>query len=131
MRPRLCLLTRLLSLGLCLGCLGACGVSLVEPAGALAAASVATVPVFGRTLPDMAYSAITDQDCSAVRLEQGKSYCRPTDPPWAQGPVCTRSLGTVECWRNPEALTGHPINVTDTPTPTAEQEAYRTRGWPW
>lgn len=124
-------LARLICLLPCLASLCACGISMVEPTGALAAASIAAVPVFGRTVPDIAYSAATGQDCSMVRLEQGRSYCRPTDPPWPAQPVCTRSLALVECWQNPQALGGHPITIADGPQPTAEQEAYRTRRWPF
>ena len=110
--------------------LGGCGVSLVEPAGALLAASAASIPVFGRSLPDLVVSGISGRDCSIVRLEQGRSYCRTTDPPISPDPICTRSLGAVECWTNPEVF-GTPLRgVADAPAPTAEQEAYRTRRWP-
>lgn len=107
-----------------------CGVSLVEPAGALLAASTATIPVFGRSLPDLVVSGLSGRDCSIVRLEQGRSYCRTTDPPIAPDPVCTRSLGTVECWNNPEVFGTPQRGIADAPQPTAEQEAYRTRRWP-
>lgn len=110
--------------------LGGCGVSFVEPAGAFVAASAAAVPVFGRSIPDMLYSGMTGKDCSMVRLEQGKSYCRPTEPPVEAARFCTRSLGTVDCWANPEAF-GNPVRgVADAPAPTPEQEAYRLRRWP-
>lgn len=115
---------------LCCGGLGGCGISLVEPAGALAAASAPAVPVFGRSLPDMLYSAVTGRDCSIVRLEQGKSYCRQAEPPVAPPLVCTRSLGVVDCWSNPEAFAPVARTIADAPQPTAEQEAYRTRSWP-
>ena len=110
--------------------LAGCGVSLVEPAGALLAASVASIPAFGRSLPDVVYSGLTGRECSVVRLEQGKSYCRPTDPPIETPPFCTRSLGNVDCWTNPEAFAQPQRQIADAPAPTAEQEAYRTRSWP-
>lgn len=115
---------------LLLSLLSGCGISLVEPAGAFVAASAASVPVFGRSVPDVLYSGITGKDCSVVRLEQGKTYCRAADPPIAPPPVCTRSLGTIECWTNPEAFAVPLRSVADAPSPTAEQEAYRTRRWP-
>jgi len=65
-----------------------------------------------------------------VRLEQGKSYCRTTDPPFPTPPLCARSLGVVDCWSNPEVFGTRPTSVADTQSPTAEQEAYRTRSWP-
>jgi hypothetical protein len=107
-----------------------CSADAMEPTGALVAASVAAVPVFGRTLPDMVYSAATGKDCSMVRLEQGRSYCREMDPPLAPPMVCSRSLGVMDCWKNPEAFPVMPHAVADAPAPTAEQEAYRTRRWP-
>ena len=114
----------------CAGLLAGCGISFVEPAGAFAAASVAAIPVFGRSVPDMLYSGITGKDCSMVRLDQGKSYCRRPDPPIETPPFCTRSLGSVECWTNPEAFGTPQHQLADAPSPTAEQEAYRTRHWP-
>ncbi len=110
--------------------LSGCGISFVEPAGAFVAASAAAVPVFGRSIPDMVYSGITGEDCSVVRLEQGKTYCRGVEPPIEPPPVCTRSLGTIECWANPDVLSGFTHGLADAPKPTAEQEAYRTRRWP-
>lgn len=108
---------------------GGCGVPLVEPTAAYMAASAAAVPVFGRSIPDIIYSGITGRDCSVVRLEQGKTYCRTIDPPLAPPPVCTRSLGTIDCWANPEAFPTPPRTIADAPAPTPEQEAYRTRSW--
>ncbi len=114
--------------------LGGCGAANVADLNLAGAASLAAVPVLGRTLPDALYSAATGKDCSLVRMEQGKSYCRTPDPPWevvakAQ-PVCSRSLGTVDCWSNPDVFNNRPASVADAPKPTAEQEAYRTRSWP-
>ncbi len=110
--------------------LAGCGGPFVEPSGAFMAASAAAVPVFGRSVPDMIYSGLSGRDCSMVRLEQGKSYCRPVDPPLTPAPVCTRSLGNVDCWMNPEAFGSTVRAVADAPIPTAEQDAYRTRRWP-
>ena len=109
-----------------------CGCSTwsLEPTGALVAASVATVPVFGRTLPDMVVSGVSGKDCSAVRLEQGRSYCREPDPQPGPQVVCSRSLGVMDCWKNPEAFPVAPRGVADAAPPTPEQEAYRTRRWP-
>jgi hypothetical protein len=45
---------------------------------------------------------------------------------------CTRSLGTADCWTNPDALNGQPVRgIADGPTVlTPAQEAWRTRRWP-
>jgi hypothetical protein len=110
--------------------LAGCGIPFFEPVEALAVASIATVPIFGRSLPDIIYSGISGKDCSVVRLEQGRSYCRPTDPPIEVARVCTRSLGTVDCWINPETLVSPARGLADSQAPTSEQEAWRTRRWP-
>jgi len=110
--------------------LSGCSLSTINALGVFAAANTAAVPVFGRTLPDLAYSGIIGRDCSIVRLERGESYCRPIDPPLEPPPFCTRSLGTVDCWQNPQAFPNRPTPVGSAPQPTAEQEAYRTRRWP-
>jgi hypothetical protein len=87
--------------------------------------------VLGRTFGDAAFSAATGKDCSLVYLEQGRRYCRALEPPPAHAPFCTRSIGTVDCWTNPEALTDRPREIADGPhTLTPEQEQNRTRRWP-
>ncbi len=123
-RSALILLAAALPLGL-----SGCGVGGVS---ALAAAEVASIPVFQRGLPDMLYSAVSGRDCSVVRLDQGKTLCRDPAPPPFRAPFCTRSLGVVDCWLNPEALNGpFPTPVADGPVLlTPAQEANRTRRWP-
>jgi hypothetical protein len=108
---------------------GCTGVTPVE--GAVAAASVASIAVLGRGVGDVVVSGVTGKDCSVVRLEQGKTYCKPQQPPPRPPPYCTRTLGSIECWSNPEALPGPPREVADGPRAlTAEQEADRTKRWP-
>lgn len=102
----------------------------VEPTGALAAADIASVVVFGRGIADLGVSAISGRDCSVVRLDRGLTYCAPIDPPPSPGPFCTRSLGVVDCWINPEALPMPQQPVADGPAPTPAQEQYRHARWP-
>ena len=95
------------------------------------AANVGVVPVAGRTLPDLIYSARTGRDCSMVRVEQGKSWCREPEPP-AAPPFCTRSLGTPDCWPS-EAAQPMPARAgiaAGANRLTDAQERYRTRNWP-
>jgi hypothetical protein len=101
-----------------------------EPTGALAAADVASVVVFGRGIADIGVSAISGRDCSIVRLDRGLTYCAPIEPPPDPGPFCTRSLGTVDCWINPQALPTPQQPVADGPAPTLAQEQYRHARWP-
>ena len=90
--------------------------------------SVATIQ---RTPADALYSLVTGRDCSVVRLDQGKTYCRPVEPQPEPQPFCTRSLGAVNCWQDPATVPGHPRGLADGPARlTAEQEANRVRTWP-
>jgi hypothetical protein len=102
------------------------------PAAAYVGAEIASVAVFGRGLGDVVVSGVSGRDCSVVRLEQGKSYCRPIETPPMPPEFCTRSLGTADCWSNPNALNGQPVRgVADGPSVlTPAQEAWRTRRWP-
>ena len=102
----------------------------VEPTGALAAADIASVVVFGRGIADIGISAISGRDCSIVRLDRGLTYCAARDTAPDPGPFCTRSLGVVDCWSNPEALPMPQRQVADGPAPTAAQEQYRHARWP-
>ncbi len=95
------------------------------------AATVGSVAAIGRTPVDAAYSLVTGKDCSLVRLDQGKTYCRPTEPKPEAPPYCTRSLGVVDCWKDPAAMPNLGPNVADGPhTLTPAQETNRTRSWP-
>jgi len=93
---------------------------------------IGSVAVIGRTPFDAVYSTITGKDCSLVRVERGQTWCRPVEPPPAPPPYCTRSLGVVDCWKDPASLPDHPPQVASGPmTLTPEQEAHRTRTWPF
>lgn len=119
-RPVLPLLLTLLLLS---GC--------VEGAEAVAAVTVGSVTIIGRTPIDAAHSLVTGKDCSMVRLDQGKTYCRPIEPPPDPQPYCTRSLAVVDCWMDPAAVPNLGPDVANGPsTLTPAQEADRTRTWP-
>ena len=103
----------------------------LDIAATVVGVSVAAVPLIGRTLPDVIVSGISGKDCSLVRLDAGKSDCAPQELAPARPVVCTRSLGTVDCWRNPEALGAAYTEVADGARGlTPAQEANRTRRWP-
>jgi hypothetical protein len=107
--------------------LSGCGVDPVTLTTVAIGATAGSVAVMQRTPIDAVYSLATGQDCSAVRLDQGKSYCRPVEPPPAPAPYCTRSLGVTDCWADPD---GQPRPQADGPTTlTPAQEADRTKGW--
>ncbi|WP_171610914.1 hypothetical protein [Roseicella sp. DB1501] len=99
--------------------------------GILAAANIDSVMLIGRTVPDAVVSAVARRDCSMVRLDRGQSYCRPEEAPPAPPAYCTRSLGSVDCWRQPPLALPLPRGLADgRATLTAAQEADRTRRWP-
>lgn len=103
----------------------------MEPAAALAAADVTSIVVLHRGIVDTLVSAVSGRDCSIVYLDRRQSYCRVQEPPPAPPPYCTRSLGVVDCWANPEALVNLPPQVANGPmTLTPAQEANRTQHWP-
>jgi hypothetical protein len=111
--------------------LAGCGATPEQLATAGVAVGVGSIAVIQRSPLDALYSAVTGKDCSIVRLEQGKTYCRPVEPPPEPPPYCTRSLGLADCWRDPASLPDHPRDLGDVPHPlTPEQEANRTRRWP-
>ncbi|TCZ57944.1 hypothetical protein [Roseicella aquatilis] len=116
-----------LALGLLLpGC-----ASLEPVSGILAAVNIGSVTAIGRTVPDAAISAISGRDCSVVRLDRGQGYCRPKEPPPVPPPTCTRSLGSVDCWRQPPEASPPYRGLADGRAMlTAAQEADRTRRWP-
>jgi hypothetical protein len=108
--------------------LGGCGADPTVLAGAAVGVVAGSVAVIQRTPFDALWSVATGWDCSAVRLDQRKSYCRPVEPPPAPVPYCTRSLGVTDCWAD---AAGRPPAQGDGPnTLTPAQEADRTRGWP-
>ena len=111
--------------------LAACGMTdnLVATVGV--AANVGSVATIQRTPMDAVYSLWTGRDCSVVRLDQGKTYCRPVEPKPEPPPYCTRTLGAVDCWQNPATVPGHPRGLADGPAVlTPAQEANRVRTWP-
>ncbi len=100
-----------------------------EAAGAFVGANIGSIAVFQRSPPDILFSLITGKDCSIVRLDQGKTYCALPEQARAQ-PFCTRSLGTVDCWVDPERLPGAYRQVGDAPAPLPAQEQWRRAPWP-
>ncbi|HUN42629.1 MAG TPA: hypothetical protein VMU81_20230 [Acetobacteraceae bacterium] len=109
--------------------LGGCGADPVTLTTVVMGTAAGSVAVMQRTPIDAAYSLATGKDCSVVRLDQGKSYCRPVEPPPSPQPYCTRSLGVTDCWADPA---GEPPQQADGPNVlTPAQEANRTRRWPF
>ena len=111
------------------GCNGvqAPGAPLLAIPAVIEGASLVTLQ---RGVGDTVVSLVTGQDCSYVRLAKGQTYCA-SDPPPPVQPICTRSLGKVDCWTTPPVATPPYRNVRDGPYElTAEQERNRTSRWP-
>ncbi|HYZ23635.1 MAG TPA: hypothetical protein VE690_15920 [Rhodopila sp.] len=115
----------------CAALLAGCGLTETAIATLTVTANAGSIAAIQRSPPDALFSLLTGQDCSVVRLDQGKGYCRPVEPPPEPPPFCTRSLGVVDCWQDPSRLPGYYTGVADGPMAlTAAQEANRTRTWP-
>ena len=111
--------------------LAGCGVTPEQAATIGVGVGVGSIAVIQRSPFDALYSIASGKDCSVVRLDQGKSYCRPVEPPPEVEPYCTRSLGVADCWRDPASLPNRPPPLGDGPHRlTPAQDADRTRGWP-
>jgi hypothetical protein len=111
--------------------LGGCGATPEQVATGVVGVTVGSVAVIGRTPADALYSLLTGKDCSVVRLDQGKTYCKPAEPPPVPPEFCTRSLGVVDCWQDPAALPDRAQGVAEGPsTLTPAQEVNRTHRWP-
>ncbi len=106
--------------------LAACGHG-AEIGGAVELTSVA---VLGRGVIDLGVSAVTGKDCSIVRLDQGKNYCAPREKLPGAPPFCTSTLGTVQCWADPEAFATLPHQLADAPALTKDQVRDVNARWP-
>ena len=113
-----------------------CLVALAGPLGgcvaaaAVGGAEAASVAVFGRGIVDIGVSAVTGRDCSIVRLDRQQDYCAPREHMPRVEEFCTKTLGNVQCWSNPESFASMPHKLADTPYTTAEQERQITSRWP-
>jgi hypothetical protein len=92
----------------------------------LVVADAAAVTVLHHDVVDIVISSVTGQDCSVVRLDRGKSYCKPLDPPSLPPPYCTQTLGFAQCWASPLMFPNPPRGLADGPWAlTPEQDAFR------
>jgi len=117
-----------LALGILL--LSGCGITPDQLVAGGVVTGIGSIAVFGRTPVDAVVSLVSGRDCSVVRLEKHQSYCRSEEPIPEEPVFCTRSLGRVDCWKDPAALPGKPTGVADGPVAlTPAQEKDRTKGW--
>ena len=117
----------LLFLALLGGCqaVGAPGAPLLAIPAAVEAVSLRA---FGRTTGDALVSLVTGEDCSIARIGRGEAYCGRDDAPAPQ-PVCTRSLGAVDCWNVPPSAYPAYRGVADGPATLTEAQENNRIGW--
>jgi hypothetical protein len=78
--------------------------------------------------PDNLVSAVMRQECSVLNLDRGLPYCRAVPAAPEPPPFCTRSRGSVDCWRQPPQATPAYRGLADAPAmPPVERQA---RPWP-
>jgi hypothetical protein len=111
--------------------LGGCQAGLGPGAPLLAVPAViegVSLRAFGRTTGDAIVSLVTGEDCSIARIGRGEAYCGRDDPP-APPPLCTRSLGAVDCWTVPPAAWPAHRGVADGPAALSEAQENHRIGW--
>jgi hypothetical protein len=78
--------------------------------------------------PDNLVSAVVQRDRSVLNLDRGLPYCRALAEAPEPTPFCTRSRGSVDCWRSPPLAIPPYRGVADIPPgPPPDQQA---RPWP-
>lgn len=77
--------------------------SLIKTAGNFSIISAGVVMASDKTLTDHLISFNSGKNCSTVRLEQGRTYCREDEPNPIPAMHCYRTLGDVMCYAAPEA----------------------------
>ena len=83
---------------------------------------------FGRTTGDSIVSLVTGEDCSIARIGRGEAYCGRDDAP-PPPPMCTRSLGAVDCWTVPPPAWPAYRGVADGPATLNEAQENNRIGW--
>lgn len=60
-----------------------------------------TLGTTDKTLGDHVISLYSGKDCSSVRLEKGKTYCKEDEAIVPPQVYCYRTIGSVTCYRSP------------------------------
>ncbi|MGC9269361.1 hypothetical protein [Acidiphilium sp.] len=116
---------------LCILPLAGCGLGAGADIGVGVGANVLALTTIHRTIPDAVVSLVTGKDCSMVRLDNGKSYCRHLQPLPPPQPYCTQTLGQATCWADPSKLPDHAPQIASGPYQLSPlQLANRDHRWP-
>ncbi|TVR99546.1 MAG: hypothetical protein EA406_03190 [Rhodospirillales bacterium] len=83
----------------------------------MAGVQVAVVAGTGKTMVDHVVSLASGKDCSIVRKEQGRTYCREDEAVPAMPQHCYQTLGAIDCYVLPDPDAARRRPVPDTPVP--------------
>jgi hypothetical protein len=86
------------------------------------AAELASLAVTDRTLGDHVISLASGKDCSLVRKQAGLTYCREDEREVVANLHCYRTLGSVDCYRQPrpDAIPEQEVGRFDHNLPAAD-----------
>lgn len=76
--------------------------SVIKTVGNFSIISSGVVMATDKTLSDHLMSYQTGKDCSTVRIEQGRTYCREDEPNPMPVVHCYQTLGDVTCYAAPD-----------------------------
>lgn len=75
---------------------------IIKTVGNFSIVSAGVVMATDKTLSDHLMSYRTGKDCSTVRIEQGRTYCREDEPNPMSNVHCYQTLGDVTCYAAPD-----------------------------
>ena len=75
---------------------------LIKTVGNFSIISAGVLMATDKTLGDHYASYTTGKNCSSVRLEQGRTYCREDEPNPIPTVHCYRTIGDVTCYAEPD-----------------------------
>lgn len=75
---------------------------MMKTVGTYSIISTAVVMGTDKTLSDHFVSWNVGKDCSTVRIEQGRTYCREDEPNPTPNVYCYPTLGDVMCYAQPD-----------------------------
>lgn len=77
--------------------------TIIKTAGNVNLVSTGVTMATDKTLVDHVVSFQSGKDCSTVRSEQGRTYCKEDEPNPMPVAYCYRSIGDVTCFTAPDS----------------------------
>lgn len=86
----------------------------VKTVGNFSIISTGLVMGSDKTISDHIQSYSSGKDCSTVRVEKGRTYCREDEPNPIPNVTCYRTLGDVMCYSvaEPTSLPGEEVDIS-------------------